>query len=111
MAQEFKGEKRVLPPRYEKEPGGVPHVPTDEEMRECDYAKRVGEKCPRIGAEEQAGAGVTIPLVDCATCLNHPHNAPVTEGSMTIEIRPGFGNPKIYKSDLNGRRMKCLLLS
>ncbi len=56
--------------------GGVrlPHIPTEEEMDNCGYAKRKEAVCPRKKGERQPIAGGPAPLIDCASCPHHPTN-------------------------------------
>ncbi len=55
---------KICPPGLNDE-GGVqtPHVPTDEEMKSCDYARRAGTSCLRRNPW-------TKEIADWITCWN-----------------------------------------
>lgn len=63
-------EKKIYPPPYEDEGGvHIPHIPTEEEMEYCAFAKEAGVECLRkefiFGAPSQQRS--------CGTCTYHPY--------------------------------------
>ena len=69
--------KEIFPEPFTK--GGVqlPHIPTDEEMENCGYARKASAVCPRKERKQQMVAGGPMPPINCSTCEYHQWNMPI----------------------------------
>lgn len=82
--------KKVFPPAHTGGGLALPYSPTDEEMENCEYAKRANAVCPRKKGERQFVTGGPCPLIDCASCPHHPENQPIRTIDIKVEERPGM---------------------
>jgi hypothetical protein len=74
----MEGEEIVVFPQANTEGGVVTrHIPSPEEMEECEYARIAGVVCPRKRGERECVAGGNAPLIDCSSCPYHPWNIPL----------------------------------